>query len=425
MSLIIYPNQLFHKKYIPTVINEIILYEHPHFFTEYKFNKLKLIYHRATMKMYEQELSPYFNKITYIEFHEHIVKKPMYSFYQPNKLKIISTFVLPTPNFLTLELFSTYHSITTHFRFHHFYTWMKKELNIIPTVSSQDKHNRNPIKNMDILPNKIKSYHNNKYVIEAISYVYKHFKQNIGPYNINEFIFPITRKQVNYSLQMFIIYKLKYFGKFQDALLFHSHSIELFHSVLSAPLNIGLINPHDIIQSILKVSKRYPVLSVEAFIRQLLWREYQLYCYSFINLPIKPYFNVNIYSLSRKWYNGTIGIEPVDMTIKKAFSYGYLHHIERLMIMGNFMLLCGVHPKSAHKWFMEFSVDSYEWVMFQNVYDMIFYVFGNTMRRIYISSSNYILKMSNLKKDEWCIIWDNLFQNFLQNHKGKIGFPYE
>ena len=110
------------------------------------------------------------------------------------------------------------------------------------------------------------------------------------------------------------------------------------------------------------------------------------------------YFGYNK-KIDSKWYTGNTGMEPVDNFIKMGFETGYLHHIIRLMIMGNYMNLYGLDPKDGFKWFMEFSCDSYEWVMCQNVLDMVFFVTGGkTMRKPYISSSNYIIKMSNYKK---------------------------
>ena len=97
-----------------------------------------------------------------------------------------------------------------------------------------------------------------------------------------------------------------------------------------------------------------------------------------------------------------MGIKPIDDLIHKAFDTAYLHHIERLMFVGNFMNLSEINPQQGFKWFMEFSIDSYEWVMYQNVYDMVFFATeGMTMRKPYISSSNYVLKMSSYKKGEW------------------------
>jgi deoxyribodipyrimidine photolyase-related protein len=111
----------------------------------------------------------------------------------------------------------------------------------------------------------------------------------------------------------------------------------------------------------------------------------------------------------------------IDRAIKQGFDTGYLHHISRLMVMGNFMNISQIDPKEGFKWFMEFSCDSYEWVMCQNVYDMVFFVSGGaTMRRPYISSSNYILKMSNYKKGEWCTKWDDLYHSFIETNKKEL-----
>ena len=98
--------------------------------------------------------------------------------------------------------------------------------------------------------------------------------------------------------------------------------------------------------------------------------------------------------LGKEWYSGNTGIIPVDDSIREEFDTGYLHHIKRLMVIGNYMNLCNIKPSEGFRWFMEFSCDSYEWVMYQNVYDMVFFsTGGKTMRRPYISSSNYILNM--------------------------------
>jgi deoxyribodipyrimidine photolyase-related protein len=91
------------------------------------------------------------------------------------------------------------------------------------------------------------------------------------------------------------------------------------------------------------------------------------------------------------------------------------------MVIGNFMSLSGIDPREGHKWFMEFAIDSYLWVMHQNVYDMVFFVTGGkTMRRPYMSSSNYILTMSNFKRGEWVQKWNNLYDSFLKNNKTKL-----
>ena len=91
------------------------------------------------------------------------------------------------------------------------------------------------------------------------------------------------------------------------------------------------------------------------------------------------------------------------------------------MVVGNYMNLTGISPKEGFRWFMEFSCDSYEWVMYQNVLDMVFFVSGGaTMRKPYASSSNYILKMSDYKKGEWCDIWDENYQEFIKKNRPKL-----
>ena len=165
---------------------------------------------------------------------------------------------------------------------------------------------------------------------------------------------------------------------------------------------------------------KIPLNSFEGYIRQLFWREYQRYCYEYFNFNNKNYFG-NSKKLTKDWYEGTLGIDPVDDAIKDGFDTGYLHHILRLMVVGNYMNLYGLHPGEGFKWFMEFSCDSYEWVMHQNVLDMVFFVSGGvTMRKPYVSSSNYVLKMSDYKEDEWSEKWDELYKSFLKKNKSKL-----
>ena len=130
----------------------------------------------------------------------------------------------------------------------------------------------------------------------------------------------------------------------------------------------------------------------------------------------------NFWNFNRKipnsFYNGDTGIEPIDDTIKKINNSAYANHIERLMIIGNFMLLCEFEPNEVYKWFMEMFIDSYDWVMVPNVYGMSqFSDSGMMSTKPYISSSNYILKMSNYKKGDWCKIWDSLFWNFMDKQR--------
>ena len=112
---------------------------------------------------------------------------------------------------------------------------------------------------------------------------------------------------------------------------------------------------------------------------------------------------------------------PVDTVIRRVMQTGYAHHIERLMVLGNFMFLCGFHPSAVYQWFMELFIDAYDWVMVPNVYGMSQYADGGLMcTKPYISGSNYILKMSNYPKGVWCDNWDALYWSFISDHREEL-----
>ena len=122
--------------------------------------------------------------------------------------------------------------------------------------------------------------------------------------------------------------------------------------------------------------------------------------------------------MPRAFYDGTTGIDPFDETIRRVLEDGYCHHIERLMVLGNFMLLCRIHPKEVYKWFMELFVDAYDWVMVPNVYGMSQFADGGIFTtKPYLSGSNYIRKMSDYKKGPWCEVWDGLFWSFVGDYQ--------
>ena len=412
---VILPNQLFSKEHLDPN-NKYIIWEHPHYFKSYNYNKKKLILHRASMKHHYDYLKKNGYKVKYIDFSKPF-KITKYELYDPvDKLKLPGKYELhETPNFLmTHELYEKYRKKTDKFFFNAFYMWSKKQLNILPTVKSQDKFNRKKLPKGIKIPELPKLKDDQKYIKSAIKYVEKHFPNNYG--NTDNFVYPITHSGAKKFLDSFIKLKLKDFGPYQDAISKENNT--LFHSILSSSINIGLINPMDLAKKIEEIGK--PLNSVEGFIRQLFWREYQRYCYIYYDFKGKNYFG-NKKKLTKEWYDGSLGIDPVSDAIKRAFDTGYLHHIERLMVVGNYMNLCEIDPKEGFKWFMEFAIDSYEWVMHQNVYDMVFFVSGGaTMRRPYASSSNYVLKMSNYKKGKWSEIWTEKYREFIKRNRAKL-----
>ncbi|MCU0383045.1 MAG: cryptochrome/photolyase family protein, partial [Cyclobacteriaceae bacterium] len=205
-------------------------------------------------------------------------------------------------------------------------------------------------------------------------------------------------------------------GDYEDAI--STSSDHVYHAIITPALNIGLISPKQIVKSILKTAEKNKIElnNTEGFIRQVLgWREFMRGVYQQIGVEqrTKNYFNFTR-KIPYSFWEGTTGITPVDHTIKKVNRLGYCHHIERLMVLGNFMLLCEFNPDEVYRWFMEMFIDAYDWVMVPNVYGMSQYADGGLMTtKPYVSGSNYILKMSDFNKGEWCEIWDALYWRFL------------
>lgn len=436
MNLILFPNQLFKKKYIPKNVKNIYLIEEPAFFgfreKFYNFNKLKLILHRASMKYYYDYLKSSYN-IFYIDFNDvnynifnekNLLAFHYYDYFLNDKLKNLNIKFLDTPNQVIKDIeFTEYYQSkknTKKLKHTDFYNFVKQKLNILTNTKSQDKYNQNaPDKSHVEI--KIPKLNNNdlKYINESKKYITKHFSSNYG--NIDDFIYPISHKSSDLWLNSFIKNKFSCFGKYQDAI--HNKDNFMYHSIISPMLNIGLLNPLEIIKKIndeYNKNKNIKLNDYEGFIRQIIgWRTYQILIYKFkYNEIIKSNIFNNTNRITKKFYNGNVGIPIIDFYIKNAFKYGYLHHIIRLMVISNFMNLCEIHPDDVYTWFMEFSVDSYDWVMVCNVYSMALWADGGiVMTKPYISSSNYLLKLSNFNKDEWTDIWNSLFYNFINKNK--------
>lgn len=240
------------------------------------------------------------------------------------------------------------------------------------------------------------------------------------PGSLENFWLPTDRAGALKTLNHFVTHHLENFGDYQDAIT--NRDPFLYHAIISPMMNNGLITPAEILEKVLKryhENKDIPLASLEGFIRQVMgWREFVRGIYqNFSEVQDTKNFFKHKRKLTRHWYEGTTGIPPVDDAIKKANTYGYCHHIERLMILSNIMLLSEIDPEDVHKWFMEMFVDSADWVMGPNVYGMGQFSDGGIFAtKPYISGSNYILKMSDYKKGDWCEIWDGLFWRFIGKH---------
>jgi deoxyribodipyrimidine photolyase-related protein len=289
---------------------------------------------------------------------------------------------------------------------------------------SFDEDNRKKLpKNIQIPPIKLPS--ENKNIKDVKILIDEKFKKHPG--NISGFLIPTNRETALNWLQSFFKDRFKNFGDYEDALTTESNLV--FHSLLSPLLNIGLLVPSEVIQEALKYHKKnkIPLNSFEGFIRQIIgWREFIKGTYDkYENQMVKGNFWNHKRKLTSSWYTGTTGIDPLDHFIKEVNACGYTHHIPRLMVICNIMNLAGIHPKEIYRWFMEMFVDSSDWVMVPNVFSMGTFSDGGIFAtKPYICGSNYILKMSNFKKGEWCDIVDGLYWSFIERNMSEIKKNY-
>lgn len=281
---------------------------------------------------------------------------------------------------------------------------------------SYDKSNRRKLPKDHVLP-KIYQYPLDTIDRTVIKTVDTLFPDHPG--DTKNYWLPTTRQAAWTQFKDFLKSRLKDFGPYQDAI--SSQAAFMHHSLISPALNMGLLTPMELVEEIVGQYQRghAPLESAEGFIRQLIgWREFVRGIYQNYSEKMA---RTNYWNHQRQmkdcWYTGQTGLPPLDDAIHRCLENGYNHHIERLMIIANMMNLCEIQPKQVYAWFMEMYVDSSDWVMAANVYGMGLMSDGGIFAtKPYISGSNYILKMSDYKKDKWCDVWDGLYWRFVAKH---------
>lgn len=448
---IIFPNQLFKNNPATANGRKIYLVEEWFYFTQYNFHKQKLVLHRASMKFYENWLKHNGYDVDYIECgspeHEaskliaklakskitdiHIVdvidNLLMKKIKQACKQFEIALHIADNPNFInTIKGTEDYFNKKNKYFQTDFYTWQRKQRNILlesdgkPTGGKWtfDAENRAKFPKKEKAP-VLALPTENKYITEAKQYVTNNFNENYG-FISEDFLFVVTFDDAEEWLDNFLLNRFEKFGIYEDAIVVKE--VVLHHSVLSPMLNIGLLQPMQIIEKAIAYSTKrdIPLNSLEGFIRQIMgWREFIRLVYEREGTKQRT---TNYWKFTRKipksFWTGETGIAPIDSTIKKILETGYCHHIERLMVLGNFMLLCEFDPDEVHRWFMEMFIDAYDWVMVPNVYGMTQFADGGLMTtKPYISGSNYLMKMSDYEKGDWQSTWDGLFWRFMHEHR--------
>ena len=291
-------------------------------------------------------------------------------------------------------------------RMEYFYREMRKDYDILMDKHGKpeggewnyDSENRKPPKEGLNVP-KPYSGKVDDITQEVLDLVEKEFDNHFG--DLKPFYFAVTRDQALYVLDKFIKERLENFGTYQDAMV--EGEPWMYHSHISFYLNCGLLLPLEVIE---KAEKAYredgaPINAVEGFIRQILgWREYVRGIY-WLKMP--EYENENFLDAKRKlpdlYWGGDTHMNCLKQCVKETKENAYAHHIQRLMVLGNFALIAGLSPEEVNEWYMIVYADAYQWVELPNVTGMILFADGGVLgSKPYAAGGSYINKMSDYCK---------------------------
>ncbi len=231
---------------------------------------------------------------------------------------------------------------------------------------------------------------------DVITDVEKHFDNHPG--SLEHFDWPVTREDALESMNDFVSHRLSLFGKYQDAMW--TDEPYLYHSRLSAALNLKLLSPQEVIEAAISAydDDLAPLEAVEGFIRQIAgWREFVRGLYFHFGKKWHSYNALDAHrDLPDLFWSGETDMTCLRQTVQQTLDYGYAHHIQRLMVTGLFAMLYGVDPQQIHQWYLAVYVDAVEWVEIPNTVGMSQFADGGIMgTKPYAASGNYINKMSN------------------------------
>ncbi len=349
---------------------------------------------------------------------------------------------------IDFKSFDTEHFLTTRdelksffkgkkqFLMESFYRYMRKKHNIMMEGSkpegnkwNYDHSNRKKWKEETLIPPQTSFNHN-------VKEIYKEIKdadiKTIGNINEQHFEYPLNRKEASEQLDYFCSNLLEHFGDYQDAM--HTNQIYLYHSRISFAMNIKLTSPKEVIERVIdefrKQKNHIDISQVEGFVRQILgWREYMRGMYWTFMPEYKTLNELeNQNSLPNFYWTGKTKMNCLKNAINNSLDNAYAHHIQRLMITGNFALLAQIQPDEVDNWYLGIYADAIEWVQLTNTRGMSQYADGGKIAtKPYVSSGSYIDKMSNYcgschynKKEkigEKACPFNSLYWNFLDNKK--------
>ncbi|PPG03597.1 cryptochrome/photolyase family protein [Pseudoclavibacter sp. RFBI5] len=476
---LVFPNQLFEEHLAAPVGTRFVLIEHELLFRQYRFHSHKLVLHRASLARFAKRLIGHGFAVEYLESRKELPsKRQLAELIRREAPRRVTWFdvvddwlerdllgaleaggytwsgddELESPNFLTGRAEIDAWFSGNDARMHAFYTWQRRRLGLLLDADGEplggrwsfDAENRKKLPrgyvppkvarfeghpvlqregtfNLDALlgdePAAGSAEPRNADVEEAIAWVGSEFPD--APGDPTTFAWPTDADEAQRHLAEFVRERLRDFGPYEDAI--SSEHPFLNHGLLTPALNIGLLDPRQVVQAALDAADtETPLASLEGFVRQVIgWREYMRATYQVRGRELRTSNALDHHGrLTPGWWQGTTGLEPVDLVISRVLETGYAHHIERLMVLGNAMSLLRIHPDEVYRWFMELFVDAYDWVMVPNVYAMSQFAAGaDITTKPYVSGSNYLRKMSDLPAGDWTARWDALYWAFVDDHR--------
>jgi len=323
-----------------------------------------------------------------------------------------------TPSPISVEMVSSEHFLTqredvqTIFKgrrqwlMEHFYRTLRQRHDILMEESNPvggqwnfDAENRKPWKGKPAAPADNRPTHDHSGIWQMIEAA---GVKSFGNPQASQFRWPLNRAESLRLMNTFMTEVLPGFGDFEDAM--SKSSWRLFHSLLSFSLNTKMLNPEEVIQAAQRAwrEERAPLAAVEGFIRQILgWREYMRGFY-WAHMP--GYDTCNALEHDRpmpEWFwTGKTKMNCLSHALNQSLEHAYAHHIQRLMVIGNFAMLAGLNPQSVHRWYLGIYIDAFEWVELPNTVGMSQFADGGKLAtKPYVSSGAYIDRMSDYCKD--------------------------
>ena len=350
----------------------------------------------------------------------------------------ISTNCVDTEHFLTSrDYLSKFFNGKKQYVMEYFYRQIRKKFNILMDDIGEpqggqwnfDKSNRKKWNTKDPIP---PIYTTNKNVSGLIQLIQSAGVKTIGNIDAKAFHWPTSYEESKATLDYFCKHLLIHFGDYQDAL--HTEQRFLFHSRLSFSMNSKMLHPLEVVNTVIEYWQKHQakinISQVEGFVRQIIgWREYMRGIY-WMQMPEYATLNKlnNTNSLPDFYWTGKTKMNCLQKSIQQSLDESYAHHIQRLMITGNFALLAQVNPDYVDEWYLGIYIDAIEWVEITNTRGMSQWADGGIVAtKPYVSSGSYINKMSNYckechynvkhKTEEDACPFNSLYWNFLDDKK--------